>query len=218
MSILFAFAHLDDESFGPLGTIVKLRNNGHDVTVLSLCKGDRPGNEHVAYDRQEAFTSIMEEHRITPIVYDFSDLHLEYHGTLAAIEQVIKERQPRTVYTHGIHDVHKDHRLVAEACLAACRPAPTSCVDVLYASEVIAASDWSFGQFGNFTPTVYEDITEYIKVKEKALSRYSTELRKSPDARSVESMLATAAFRGKQSGFHYAEAFQLVFARRHRID
>ena len=55
MRILFAFAHPDDEAFGPCCTIRKLVNEGHNVIVSSMCNGARPGAEHVSSKRKAAF-------------------------------------------------------------------------------------------------------------------------------------------------------------------
>jgi LmbE family N-acetylglucosaminyl deacetylase len=212
MNILFVFGHPDDEAFGPAGTIAKLAEE-HSVWVMSCCKGDRPGSEHVSGPRQTAFVNSCESLGATPIIYNSSDLHLDYHTALRDIEETIREVKPEVVYTHNISDIHKDHRLVAEAVMAACRPTLYSRIKELYMCEIPASTDWTFGQIQPvFTPNVYKDVTDYIIKKRTALSFYRTELHEYPDARSVGSMEALAMNRGRQVGCAYAEAFQLVFA------
>ena len=212
MRILFLFAHPDDESFGPAGTITSLVNDGHDVTVVSLCKGDRPGNEEVSNNRTEAFHESCSLMGAAGIVLDHSDCTLEFRPTLASIECVIKTIDPDIVYTHNISDVHQDHRLVAEACMIACRPKTGSTITALYMCEIPGATDWTFGQIEpQFIPNTYVDVTSNMNIKEQVLKNYSTETYEFPDARSVESMEVLAKYRGKQIGIEAAEAFKQVF-------
>lgn len=213
MNILFILAHPDDEAFGPAGTIIHLAKT-NKVTVISLCNGARPGNEAVAADREAAFIQSCTAMGAMWKIYERPDCSLTYDATLKSVETLIDHYKPDAVYTHNISDIHRDHRLVAECCVVACRPKPESTVMELYMTEITASTDWSFGQIEPvFKPNVYVDITNYIEIKEMLLSLYQTELYKFPDARSVESMRTTAMFRGKQAGFEYAEAFSLVFKR-----
>lgn len=212
MNIMFIFAHPDDEAFGPAGTIAKLAEE-HTVWVVSLCKGNRPGNEQVEYSRQQAFEESCASLGAIPLIYHSSDLHLEYHAAVRDVRTAMDIAKPEIVYTHSISDLHKDHRMVAEVVMAACRPTPASKVKELYFCELPASTDWSFGKIGSaFAPTTYKDVTAFIEKKRRALLMYATEIYEFPDARSVGSMEAMALNRGRQVGCEYAEAFQLVFA------
>lgn len=211
--ILFIFAHPDDEAYGPAGTIAKLSED-NDVAVISLCNGARPGNMQVAKDRQDAFKKSCGLLGAQWQIYPWPDCTLNYDDTLKTIEEQIAYYEPTAVYTNNISDIHRDHRLVAECCMVACRPKPTSTVNALYFCEMTSSTSWSFGKIEpQFTPNVYNDITDYIDVKKQALSLYSTEIYNFPDARSIDAVETLAQYRGYQSGFKYAEAFQLVFSR-----
>jgi N-acetylglucosamine malate deacetylase 1 len=213
MKIAFIFAHPDDEAYGPAGTIAKLSQD-HEVTVVSLCQGDRPGAEEVAVNRQEAFVNSCAVLGARLVMLEFSDCKLEYASTLSAVEELIENLAPDVVYTHNISDLHVDHRLVAEACLVACRPKPQSTVKELYYSEIPASTEWTFGQLDpQFIPNMYVDVSDYISKKLQAISHYSTEVYEYPDARSIESIQTLAKYRGRQIGVHHGEAFKLVFAR-----
>lgn len=212
MNVLFIFAHPDDEAYGPAGTIAKFAQ-GNDVTVLSLCKGDRPGSEEVAFSRQQAFKESCDLLGAAGVMLDYSDCQLEYASTLKSIEFAIKEYQPELVFTHNISDLHRDHRTVADACLVACRPTVTSSIRALYMCEMASSTNWTFGKVEPvFTPNFFIDISGHIDAKEKAMALYQTELHEFPDARSITSMKALAMQRGTQVGASFAEAFQLVFA------
>jgi LmbE family N-acetylglucosaminyl deacetylase len=212
--ILFVFAHPDDEAYGPAGTINRLSQNNH-VTVLSLCKGDRPGSEEVAQGRIDAFESSCKLLGVrSSILLDYSDCRLEYAPTLLEIEKVIARLNPDVVYTHNISDIHKDHRLVAECCMVACRPKVGSSIKQLYFCEMPSSTAWSIGELTPvFNPNVYVDITEFIEVKKTVLELYGTETYEFPDARSIEAVETLAKMRGFQSGVNYAEAFKLIFSK-----
>ena len=211
MKIIFILAHPDDESFGPGGTIAKLSKE-HDVHVFSLCNGARPGNEQVSNARVQAFYQACNLLGAKGTIHNVPDLSLTYPTTVSRVETIINQMKPEVVYTHNMSDVNMDHRVIAEASIVACRPKPTATVKKLYFTEVPASTDWSFSKVQPvFEPNTYVDISEFIEMKKRALSLYSTETYMYPDARSIEAMEIRAKFRGTQVGVNFAEAFQLVF-------
>jgi len=215
--IMFIFAHPDDEAYGPAGTIKKLATT-NNVKVVSMCRGNRPGHEEVSESRVKAFKDSCKELGAEPIMFEYSDCKLEYDETLKRIEELISKYKPKIVFTHNASDLHKDHRLVSECVMVACRPKPDSSVDKLYFCEIPSSTDWSFGQMGErFKPNTYVDISQGIYYKNKVMGFYSTEIYNYPDARSVEAMEVLAMHRGKQVGCHRAEGFKLVFSRNQNI-
>ena len=213
MKISFILAHPDDEAFGPAGTIMQLAET-NDVSVVSLCNGERPGSSHVGKDRVDAFVKSCDILGADWKIYDTPDCALTYDDTLKTIEAIINHDMPDIIYTHNISDIHRDHRLVAECCMVACRPKLNSSVKELYMCELPASTDWSFGKINPiFVPNVYRDITDIMDTKRQVMSFYGTEIYEHPDARSIESMEIMAMNRGRQMGFQYAEAFSLVFSK-----
>ena len=209
--ILFIFAHPDDEAYGPAGTIARLTKTS-DVTVVSLCNGERPHSTHVAMERKQAFIDSCNTLGASHEIYDTPDCALEYDSTLLTIENLIKKYNPSAIYTHSNTDIHKDHRLVAECCLVAARPKADSLLDQLYFCEMPASTSWSFNQInGSFQASKYVEVD--IEIKKHVLGYYTSEIYEFPDARSIEAVETLAKQRGYQSGFKHAEAFQLVFSR-----
>lgn len=213
MTTLFVFAHPDDESFGPAGTIARVAKEDKAV-VISLCSGNTPTRPHVAKERRANFNKVCNELGAVPGIFGSSDLHLDYHSAMHDISEVIRETHPHTIYTHNTGDVHKDHRLVAEVVLAAARPTLESTVKRLYMCEIPPSTIWSFGQFGTeFIPNSYIKLTPAeMELKRWAVSQYDTEVRTAPDPRSAAGMEALAKYRGSQVSSDWAEAFKLVYS------
>lgn len=215
MKIVFLIAHPDDEAYGPYGTIVKLVREGHDVHVFCLCDGRRPGAEDVAKARVDRFIQNCENAGAKWKIWSNPDLSLEIKETTEFVSELIAYERPDIVYTHNISDINRDHRIIAEAAMVACRPKPDSTVLELYYFEVPASTDWTFYKLQPvFQPNVYNELSpDIVKLKEGALSAYDTETYEFPDARSVKSMLLCLEYRGSQVGLAHTEAFQLVFSR-----
>lgn len=211
MKVAFIFAHLDDESYGPLGTIASHVKQGDEVFVVSMCKGNRPGAD-VQSERANTFTHICDMLGVESIIQEQNDTRMTRDETQFRVNRLINDLEPEVVYTHFNGDVHQDHKLLSDCVLIACRPKPESTVKQLLLCEIPASTEWAFGQYGDFRPNVFNDVTTFIDLKQEALEMYETETYNYPDARSVESMKILAAQRGKQIGVSYAEAFQLVFS------
>lgn len=215
MRELFIISHPDDESYGPYGTILNLSQQKKEVFIFCLCNGSKPKNEHVSKERIEIFKENCRDANVNYILGNNLDLKLDTFKITSEIENVIKDINPTSVYTHSMTDINRDHRLVFEASLVASRPKLNGTVNNFYTFEVPSSTDWSFSHINSsFKPNVYNEISEKnIELKKIALSKYSTEIYDYPDARSVESMFTLSKYRGYQVGFKYAEAFELIFLR-----
>jgi LmbE family N-acetylglucosaminyl deacetylase len=215
MKVLFLLAHPDDEAYGPYGTIVKLSREGHNVHVYSMCNGERPGAEGVGKVRCKRFISNCKVAGAKWKIWDYNDLTLDIKEMSEFVTKLVDMEKFNAVYTHNISDMNRDHRILAEAALVACRPKPTSTVDELYFFEVPSSTDWTFSQVQPvFEPNTYIELADdIVKLKEGALSAYDTETYSFPDARSVEAMLTLLKYRGYQVGYSNAEALKLVFKR-----
>jgi len=128
-----------------------------------------------------------------------------------AIEAILREVRPDTVFTHHGGDMNIDHRLVAQAVLTATRPVPESTVRRIYAFEVLSSTHVASGQFGHpFIPNTFVDISNTIDAKLDAMRCYDRELRPFPHPRSIEAIRSLAVTRGTVCGLPAAEAFVLV--------
>lgn len=213
MSILVVGAHPDDETLGAGGLVARSVAEGREVAWLTFSgpttsRGDDPdvaAGEWAEAGRRLGVTDLTQvglaDNRFDEVA--LLDLVTE-------VEAVIDRVRPTTVVTHHAGDVNVDHRLVAEAVLAATRPVPGHPVRTVLAFEVPSSTEWGFGAIRPFIPNLFVDISGVVDRKLDALGAYASELRTAPHPRSVEVVQALATVRGSAIGVAAAEAFQLV--------
>ena len=127
-----------------------------------------------------------------------------------SVEDRIKKINPDTVVTHHSADLNIDHQVIHEAVMAACRPQPGHPVKRILSFEVPSSTEWQSPTFGNsFIPNWFEDISDTLESKIRALEAYETEMREWPHARSIKAVEHLARWRGASIGREAAEAFIL---------
>lgn len=211
-TVLIVAAHLDDFELGMGGTAAKLAGKDK-VNILVLCRGDRPGASHVVDIRKTACELNCKELKIEHTLLGYSDTMLDQTPQTeicSLIGDVINNTQPSVVYTHHEHDIHKDHQIVSACTKVACRMRRGNSVKSLYEFFIPGSSDWSFKPKHYNT---YHDITPYTNIKEKMISRYTTELRQSPDPVCMHMINARDIYHGSLCGADRAEIFNQVFRR-----
>ena len=210
---LFVYAHLDDETILSYGTIQKHLENKDGVSIAVLCGDGRDSGQfnQSQKDRLDAFYTIYDDILTANLkVFANNDLTLT-HDSIKQCLNTIDFDDYDVVYTHSIHDLHFEHRLVAEEVTVYCRPNMSS-VKELY-SAVTFASTQGFGQFGVFLPNMFIDVEKHINAKKNALSQYSMEFsgHGNNDIRSVESIIDWNRHNGKVVNLKYVEPYEQVF-------
>jgi LmbE family N-acetylglucosaminyl deacetylase len=219
-TVLIVAAHPDDEVLGCGGTIRKLVKKGYSVYTLILGEGvtsrdpvrDRKKREREIEELKEKAIKANKLLGVKEVfLYEFPDNRFDSVDLLdiiKTIERVKKEIQPDIIFTHSQHDLNIDHALTYKAVLTASRPVRGETVKEIYSFEVLSSSEWVYPP--KFSPNLYIDISDTIEDKIKAMSLYTSELRKYPHPRSLEGIRILAKKRGLEVGFYYAEAFEVV--------
>ena len=220
---LIVVSHPDDEILGFGGTGAKLVRAGEIVQPIILC-----GEVHVRSQRPESsdlHADMMAANKILgfnpPVVGEFPNIRMntvDHFDIVKFIEEQIVNFQPVRIFTHHPSDLNDDHVQTMKACLAAARlfqrRLDIQPLDAVYYMEILSSTDWSFPSVANsFGPDTFSDISETFELKLQALSMYRNVMRSAPHPRSEHVLSGHAAFRGGQSGFKYAEAFQTAFRR-----
>ena len=214
--VLVVAAHMDDETLGAGGTIMKHLHQGDSVTVCIACKR--------AYDHRFDPVKVEEEKQSARAaakilgVQDLRFLDLEDERLdqgilplLVPLEECLQQIKPDILYTHHRADVNQDHRAVFEAAWIACRatgPFPVSrflCYEVLSSTDQVPPVPEAA-----FQPNFYVEIAPFLDRKVQAMKAYARELRTFPHPRSVEGIQTLARKRGMEIGCNAAEAFQLL--------
>ena len=222
--ILIIAAHPDDEVLGCGGVIAKYAFLGASINILFITGGitsrynlpSHQMDDELLINRQNAIAAnkILGVPEGNIHFLEFEDQKLDAIPLLdlsVSIKGYLSELKPDTVYCHHYGDYNKDHRIVFEAVLHACRLTPDEVfVEKMFAYEVLSSTERSFGTISPFIPDTYVAIDQFIELKSHALCEYTTEIREYPHARSTEGIETLAKQRGIEVGLPFAEAFQLI--------
>ena len=133
MRILAAFAHPDDESFGPAGTLAQATHNGHIVSLLTMTHGESGSlgisnilsSAELAKCRSQELKKAARKLGIQLVqIHDLPDKRLQHipeqHG-IDIIRQEIQRFKPDIMITYHDNTIsgHPDHLVVTKWTLHA---------------------------------------------------------------------------------------------------
>lgn len=223
--VLVVAAHPDDEVLGMGGTIAWHHERGDQVAVLILGEGvtARFSTRTQAHARASGELATLRRHMalahkrlgVTKTFHrDFPDNRFDAVDLLdlvKVVEEIKQQVRPHVVYTNHTGDLNVDHRLTAEAVMAACRPVPGEMVERVLSFAVLSSTEWAPPTAGRaFLPNVFVDIGKVLERKLRAMAAYEGELRPWPHPRSLEGLQHQARLWGATSGMPAAEAFMLI--------
>ncbi len=213
--IMVVVAHADDEVFGCGGTLLKHRDAGDSIHVVTLTDGvSSRGSQQGQGERESALVHVCKKLNASFASFQFNDNAMDSHSLLdivQCVESEIAQFQPEVIYTHHSGDLNIDHQICQRAVLTACRPQPGFCVKTIYSFEVNSATEWNTPNSTTaFMPNVFVDISAHANEKIELLELYQTELRAFPHTRSIKALQAKGTVRGSSVGLESAEAFVLL--------
>lgn len=217
MNILIISAHPDDETIGMGGTILKLaRANQVYWQIMTRAFYPKWSRRYIA-SKEKEIESVGEYYGIKrTFVGKFKAASLSSYPQQEICENistVLKKVKPTVVYVPPLSDCHTDHEITANALLSVARPWNGYDVERIYSYELPVTTSYSEIK-GDYSPyNCFENITSEIGKKLIAMDIYKTELKTLPHPRSLAGLKTFAQERGLRSGYTYAEAFRLLYAR-----
>jgi len=222
-SILILAAHPDDEVLGFGGSIARHAALGDRVHIVIAAEGatsrdavrDVQSRQADLGELQSASRKAAAELGAIPVRFlGFPDNRCDSIDRLdltKAIECVVSELQPHTIYVHHCGDVNVDHRRLHEAAFTACRPQPGHSAKRILSFETVSSTECTPpGSLPPFLPYVFIDIEAYWPQKKAALEAYKQEMHAWPYSRSIAAVEHLGRWRGASVGVGMAEAFMLL--------
>jgi LmbE family N-acetylglucosaminyl deacetylase len=219
---MFIFAHPDDIEFSVAGTAAKWAKHGSEVTYVVLTDGNVGSHdpemtrEQIGQIRRQEQTAAAKVAGAANCIFlGHDDGSLEPTLTLRKqLVKLIRQHKPNAVvcgdpnmYFRSERLNHPDHRAAARAALDAVFPACE--MRLLYPEFEVEGIQPHKVNFVFITTDQelnhFEDISESIDVKLKALSEHRSQL---GDMDYSDRMRERAANIGRQVGLAYAEAFR----------
>ncbi|OGS19539.1 MAG: hypothetical protein A2219_02325 [Elusimicrobia bacterium RIFOXYA2_FULL_50_26] len=195
MKIIAIGAHPDDLEYGCGGTLYKLSRSHNQVNLLVMTRGEMGGNPEVRQREQE---KVADELKAKLYWGRFTDTQIPLQKeTINTIEFFIRKIKPDLIFVMFPKDTHQDHRTVAEATITATRYVR----NVLF-YEVPTTVDFS-------PASVFVDIGPVLDKKMHLLKLHKSQVfsTRVADLSILETVKASALFRGFQNRIKYAEAF-----------
>ena len=194
-SVLAIGAHPDDVEIGVGGILLRHAAAGDSIVLLTLTGGEQGGDTEKRIEESKAAAEFFSAKLVFA---DLTDTNVDEGGvTIEAIEKVVADHAPQTIYTHTAHDVHQDHRNVHRATMVAARNVPR-----VYCYQAPSSTI-------DFRPTRFIGIDEYLDGKIEAIKAHMSqaEVRGYLDE---ELMRATARYWGRFTRSRFVEPLEVV--------
>lgn len=204
MNVLGIGAHFDDLELGCGGTLIKHVKGGDNVTMLVVTNSsyNDPDDKiirkpEVAYEEGRKAAEIIGA-RLECLNFDTFLVPFN-EGLTSIINRYIDQLKIDIIYTHWIHDIHRDHHYTAKNTLMAGRRVPRF---LMYRSNYYDSEKVFQGNY-------YSDITDEMETKIELIKVFESELKR-VDCKWIEFFRNQNTNDGQKIGVQYAECFEVV--------
>jgi LmbE family N-acetylglucosaminyl deacetylase len=197
-TVLAVGAHPDDLELGVGGTLKRLSEAGARVVmaVVSI-----PSRRQSRIREATAAAKILGcEVRFLTRNRSIRVEDLKNHELVRMIDRLVEELSPAAVITHCLANLHTDHKLVHDACMATQR--------LKYFDMFCFLPTSSHAISVSFNPHAYIDITRVIDAKMRAISVHSSQF--SERGLKIDHYRETCSRAGRMVGVDYAEGLEVV--------
>lgn len=218
--ILVVAVHPDDETLMCGGTLLKHKENGDNIfwLIVTNISEDHDWIPEFVKNRQNEIEIVSKHYNFEKVIkLDFPTTKLDtipIGNIITKISNVFNQIKPEIVYLPNSSDVHTDHQITFKAAYSCTKNFRFPFIEKVLMGETLSETEFAPRIKNNcFSPNYFVDISKHIDEKLKIMRVFSSEIMNSPFPRSFENIKALAKYRGSRAGFHYAEAFELLFER-----
>jgi LmbE family N-acetylglucosaminyl deacetylase len=217
--VLVIAPHPDDETLGCGGTLSRHKQEGDELywVIVTGISEDMGWPEAAVKKRDAEIDAAAKK-------YGFAGMFnfclpttkvdtLPLSDLIKKITNVYKKVEPEIIYMPFTRDVHTDHQLIAKALQSTFKWFRYPHIQKVLMYETLSETEFNFIEKNIFNPNVFVNISDNLDYKIETMKIYESEMGDFPFPRSEKTMRSLAAFRGSQSGFEAAEAFELVYER-----
>lgn len=208
--------HPDDEVLGAGGTLLKRRSAGHSVAwlIVTSISIEHGWKKKQIEKRNKEIKKISKFFNFTKVFHlNFPTKKLDTipkNEIVREITRIFNLYKPQEIFVPHISDVHSDHKVVSEVISTCTKNFRFPFIKRILAYETISETEYNLDKSKQFHPNYFEDISNFLSKKTKALKIYKSEMGKFPFPRSKEAIDAQAKWRGTHIGSKAAEAFELL--------
>jgi LmbE family N-acetylglucosaminyl deacetylase len=197
-TVLAVGAHPDDLELGVGGTLKRLSEAGARVVMAIVSIPSR--RESRIREATAAAKILGCEVRFLTRDRCMRVEDLKNHELVRMIDRLVEELAPAALFTHCFPNLHTDHKLVHDACMATQR--------LKYFDMFCFLPTSSHAINVAFNPHAYIDITGAIDAKMRAISVHSSQF--SQRGLKIDHYRETCRRAGRMVGVDYAEALEVV--------
>lgn len=219
MRTMVVAPHPDDEALGCGGLLLRRKSEGSRLAwVIATQMPNNSSNELAKFDlRKSEIDEVAEKFGFEEVYQlDFETTKLDVapiESLVKKIARLIEHFQPTEILIPHQGDIHSDHRIISEATMSSIKWFRSPSISRVLAYETLSETNFNLVRANQFLPNFYVDISEYISEKIQILDLYKSEIGAHPFPRSIAAVESLAKLRGSASGFHAAEAFELLYER-----
>jgi len=217
---MFISPHVDDETLGCGGTILKHKKNGDEIywLIITAPSVNQPlgFSKEMVRQREGEIEKVAQLYGfLKTIQLNFPAISLDtinFNELITKIDDAIETIHPQEIYLINRSDIHSDHRITFQAVYACTKNFRKSYIRRILMYETLSETEMSPALIENvFMPNVFTDITDFMEKKLEIMSVYENDVMTDNLPRSLSAIRALAGYRGSRIGVKYAEAFMLIF-------